>query len=489
LAEIVIAQSYELAVRQLASVMLKQYVEEHWCQDADESGDFSKLIVPEQVKKIIKSMLPEALYDPNSKLRNTVAYTISTIATTDWPNDWAELFEIIVKCLGGNDDSIHGTMQVLIEFTMDLNSQISTVAPLILSEVYRIFEADKVYSVKTRTSTVEILNSLLKSINMHVESKQERSALLDPILGSFVQKLIVGLTAPNGQLSSFGLKTEIIRIFTYMINEMPKFIATYIDDILPPIWQLLTAMADIYIKTIVNTTESQAFNDPDEEMLFNKLILQTFEFVHSLVESKKFRPKIAPVLTDLVYIIIIYLQMTEEQMETWSEDAEKFVEDEDEEGVDFSVRTSVLDVLLMVGKEFEDIVLCALNEALTKHCAISEASRGSSPYWWKIQESSMLAVGSLKLLIIENLDKFDVAQYLNVVKNFIDNNASPFLLGRILWLFSSYAESETVYNLQILEVSGIWTLFSQNQFLRMHVYKAVAYKIRKSSGFLKCIFS
>jgi importin-9 len=451
LAEIVVTQSAELPVRQLASVMLKQYVEEHWCQDADGEEDCSKLIVNEQAKKTIKSMLPEALYDPNSKLRNTVAYTISTIASSDWPSDWSELFDIIVKCLGGNDDSIHGAMQVLIEFTMDLNSQISTVSPLILSEVYRIFEADNVYSVRTRTSTVEILNSLLKSINMHVESKQERANLLNPILGSFVQKLIIGLTVPNGQFSDFALKTEIIKVFTYMINEMPKFISTYIDEILPPMWQLLTAMADIYIKTVVNNQETSQFsNDADDERLFIKMILQTFEFVHSIIESKKFKPKIAPVLTDLVYIIIIYMQMTEEQMENWMDDVEKFVEDEDEEGVDFSVRTSVQDVLLMVGKEYENTVLCSLNEALTKHCAVAEASRGSQN-WWKIHESSMLAVGSLKLLIINNCDKFDVSQYLNLVKNFIDYNSSPFLLGRILWLFSSYAESESIYNLQILE--------------------------------------
>lgn len=34
--------------------------------------------------------------------------------------------------------------QVLIEVTYDLNHQIAEVAPIILSEVYRIFEADTV---------------------------------------------------------------------------------------------------------------------------------------------------------------------------------------------------------------------------------------------------------------------------------------------------------------------------------------------------------
>lgn len=72
-----------------------------------------------------------------------VAYTISTIASWDWP-EWVELFDILVKCLGGNENSVHGAMQVLVEFTYDLNYQIAEVGPMILSEVYRIFEAETV---------------------------------------------------------------------------------------------------------------------------------------------------------------------------------------------------------------------------------------------------------------------------------------------------------------------------------------------------------
>lgn len=133
-----------------------------------------------------------------------------------------------------------------------------------------------------------------------------------------------------------------------MVNEMPKFINQYMNQILPPIWQLLTQMADLYIKVIVNETELSPFDDEDSgNTQFIKMILQIFEFIHSIVESKKFKTAICNVLTDLVYIIIIYMQMTEESELNWAEDPEKFVEDEDEEGVDFSIRTSGQDILLV----------------------------------------------------------------------------------------------------------------------------------------------
>lgn len=77
------------------------------------------------------------------------------------------------------------------------------------------------------------------------------------------------------------------------------------------------------------------------------MVLQIFEFIHAIVEVKKFKASIKGVISDLVYILLIYMQITEEQIEVWAEDPEKFVEDEDENGVDYSVRTSAQDILMV----------------------------------------------------------------------------------------------------------------------------------------------
>lgn len=149
LAEFTMNQSFDLSLRQLASVMLKKYAEDHW--DNDEAAGATN-----QAKEMIRKILPNGLYDPNSKIRASVAYTISTIAAIDWPHTWTDLFDIIVKCLGGNEDSIHGAMQVLVEFSYNLDSQISAVGPVILNEIYRIFEAEQVCFFYTRFSIASI---------------------------------------------------------------------------------------------------------------------------------------------------------------------------------------------------------------------------------------------------------------------------------------------------------------------------------------------
>lgn len=128
-------QAFDLAMRQMASVMLTKYVEEHWVSTPP------KHKATDQAKDMIRKILPNGLYDPNSKIRVSIAYTISTIANTDWPFMWSDLFDIIVKCLGGNEDSIHGAMQVLVEFTYDVHSKITEIGPVILNEIHRIFDS------------------------------------------------------------------------------------------------------------------------------------------------------------------------------------------------------------------------------------------------------------------------------------------------------------------------------------------------------------
>lgn len=436
--ELTLDESLDSGLRQLASVMLKKYVDNHWSEDETEE----QLLASDHVKQVIKSILPKGLYCTNSKIRNTVAYTISAIASLD---DWIELFDIIVACLAGNEDSVHGAMQVLVEFTFELEEKVKTVGPIILSEIYRIYDSEAVFTIKTRTIAVSILNSILKCANMHIEPKDQPS-FFNPLLPAFMEKMVTGLSSPNGASSNFHLKTEILKVFTYMICEMPKFIKPYMPTLLPTIWSLLTQMADIYINLVVNEGDVDPFDgNEDEKDNFIKMILQIFELIHSLAESKKFKSLIKSVLGDLVYVLILYMQMTEEQMQLWSDDVEKFIDDEDTEaGVDCSIRSSGKDILLKLGDEFEGAFLGGLTEAVTKLVALSDSERNNGKSnWWKTHEATMLSFenSDFKALVLNN-DAFNLAEYLNLVKGLMAYHVSPYLLGRCALTLAKYIEIE-----------------------------------------------
>uniref|UniRef100_A0A1A9ZW27 Importin N-terminal domain-containing protein n=1 Tax=Glossina pallidipes TaxID=7398 RepID=A0A1A9ZW27_GLOPL len=147
LSELITNQSFDLPLRQIGSVMLTRYVDNDW-GEWDEEGNPSEagsygLVATDQAKRPIRKILPNGLYDPNSKirsLRSSVAHTILTIATTDWPSVWTELS-------GGNENSIHAAMQTLQEFIYN-EKQIVALGQVVISEVYRIFESEKNYSIE-----------------------------------------------------------------------------------------------------------------------------------------------------------------------------------------------------------------------------------------------------------------------------------------------------------------------------------------------------
>ncbi|XP_031636369.1 importin-9 isoform X2 [Contarinia nasturtii] len=468
LAELTMNQSFDLALRQLASVMLKKYAEDYWAND-ELDGTQKAVVATNQAKDMIRKILPNGLYDPNSKIRASVAYTISAIAAVDWPHTWTDLFDIIVKCLGGNEDSIHGAMQVLVEFSYDsVDCRVAAIGPVILNEIYRIFESEQMYSVNTRTCAVTIFKSLLKAINQNILNKDQKAKLLNPVLPVFINKLI-GALGSSGQHTSYALKTEIIKVLTYMVNEMSKFIYQYNDQILPPVWSLLTQTAEIYVKAVVNETDSAENGQDDDELNnFITLVLQLFEFIHSIVEQHRFQSIVKSVLTDLVYISIVYMQITEEQATAWADDAELYVDDMCAEVVECSIRVSSKDVLVNIGDEFgAEVLLPSINDALTRHVQVAEAEKNANnPHSWKIIEASVTAVGFLKKYIVdgtkENQKRFNLREYLAYTKTMLgqggivgtgyEGDVSPLLHGRCLWVLSKYADAAPdIYDRQQLQ--------------------------------------
>ena len=55
--------------------------------------------------------------------------------------------------------------------------------------------------------------------------------------------------------------------------------------------------------------------DSDGEVLgFENLVFAIFEFVHALVETPKFRVALKSGLADIMYYIVLYMQITHEQV-------------------------------------------------------------------------------------------------------------------------------------------------------------------------------
>ncbi|GFY70331.1 importin-9 [Trichonephila inaurata madagascariensis] len=444
LTELMLDQNAPLAIRQLASVLLRQYVESHWATAAEK---FRPPEATAEAKAAVRAMLPMGLHESISKLRSSVAYAISAIAQWDWPEDWPELFDILLRSLvSENSNAVHGAMRVLKEISNEVSdSQMPQFAPVILPEMLKIFLQDQKYGIRTRGRAVEIFGTCAELIgSMAPYNKSAPKNLLFPISVPFTEALVSALKTPDGMTSDSGLKKDVLNALQILVRYFPKQMTQWLPHILAPVWNSLTTSVNTYVRTVVNAFEEEDNPvDSDGEALgFENLVFSIFEFINVLVDSSKYKNYIKDGMTDLIYYILLYTQITEDQIKTWSNNPDQFVEDEDDDTYAYSVRISAQDLLLLIAQEFEDKCSVSLCAAITRH--IHEADKNTNPNWWKIHESCMLALGSVKDLILSGIKgnslQFDMPGFIHsVVLEDLNTAGAPFLIGRCLWFASKYS--------------------------------------------------
>ncbi|XP_043389542.1 importin-9 isoform X1 [Chelonia mydas] len=446
LAELTVDPQGVLAIRQLASVILKQYVETHWCSQSDK---FRHPETTERAKVAIRELLPNGLRESISKVRSSVAYAVSAIAHWDWPEAWPQLFNLLMEMLVSGDlNAVHGAMRVLTEFTREVtDTQMPLVAPVILPEMYKIFTMAEVYGIRTRSRAVEIFTTCAHMIcNMEELEKGAAKVLIFPVVQQFTEAFVQALQMPDGPTSDSGFKMEVLKAVTALVKNYPKHMVSSMQQILPIVWNTLTESAAFYVRTEVNYTEEvEDPVDSDGEVLgFENLVFSIFEFVHALLENHKFKSTVKKALPELIYYIILYMQITEEQIKVWTANPQQFVEDEDDDTFSYTVRIAAQDLLLAVAADFQNESATALAAAATRHLQEAEqAKNGGAEHWWKIHEACMLALGSVKSVITDSVKNgrihFDMHGFLtNVVLADLNLSVSPFLLGRALWAASRF---------------------------------------------------
>ncbi|XP_031834717.1 importin 9 [Nomia melanderi] len=484
LTEFVVDQNGHLPIRQLASVLLKQYVETHWCSVAEK---FRPPEIKHTTKERIKELLPLALRESISKVRTAVAYAISAIAHWDWPENWPGLFDILVSCLSGESEyAVHGAMRVLTEFTSDLSdTQLPNVGPVILQEMYRIFQSENQYSIRIRGRAVEIfttITSLVAATELYQKGFTEQ--YLQPVIPMFCEKFVQCLQVPDGPTSDSGLKTNIIKAINCLVTKLPKYVSNFLPQMLPPVWKTLTQSAKIYQEGTVNgeREENDKEVDSDGEVInFNNLIIAIFEFVSSILDRKRFSNLLDNLLQDVMYYLIIFMQITEDQIELWSSSPNQFVEEED---VSYNVRISAQELLTALVNYSAEKAVNALCKVVTRHIeATSRLQNGAgenNDSWWKIRESSILALCKVKSAVVEKYTsgmlQFDMIQFLAtvVLATLNDSGAPPLLLGRCLCVGGKYAEiMPSALSSQFLEATVNGLQENQPACIRISAVKSI----------------
>ncbi|CAF2751969.1 unnamed protein product [Rotaria sp. Silwood2] len=355
LTEITIDTKRDISVRQLAGVLLRKYVSKHWTKDIE---NFIEPEVPEQVKSQIRHILPHGLNEPNHRLRVGLACVISAVAEWDCPESWPELLPFLIESLKSTNKSlIHGSIRVLTEIVRDLDDrQLPYVLPLLLPEMYRLMVSNE-FNLRIRTRAIGVftlLVSLVHDINEHDRILSVGYIL--PYLSHYCEAFKRFLIAPDSSLmTDTGCRIETIRALTLLFKSFPKLMQQNAAELLQSVWTCLTSNTENYVATVVyKHGEMDASVDSDGETLsFECLIYSLFEFVQVLMDLSMYKNSVKSSMEELCYYLILCMQITEEEFDSWSKNVSRYVEDESDDSFSHSVRLSALELLMSITSEFK----------------------------------------------------------------------------------------------------------------------------------------
>jgi len=126
-------------------------------------------------------------------------------------------------------------------------------------------------------------------------------------------------------------------------------------------------------------------------------VYQLFDFVLELKEKSRYRSTIKKAIGELCYYAILYMQISDDRIENWTCNPEQFVQDEDEESYSYSVRISGQNLIEEIASEFKKETANAVLKAIERHMELAhKLKENGSANWWKLHESCLLAISSVK---------------------------------------------------------------------------------------------
>lgn len=460
LSKVVANRDLPFGLRQLAGLLLKQFIKKHW-QEGDESFEYPA--VSSKEKAVIRRLLLSSLSDPNRKLCTAISMAIASIAVYDWPESWPDLLPFLLKLIGDQSDmnGVHGALRCLALVSGDLDdTMIPTLVPVLFPCLYTIVSSSQTYNKYLRTKALSIVYACTSMLGtMSGVYQAETSALVEPMLRPWVDQFSFILEQPvqPEDPDDWSIRAEVLKCLNQFVQNFPSFTEIEFMVILGPLWQTFVSSLRVYTQSATEGTEDPcegSYDSDGAEKSLDSFVVQLFEFLLTIVGSRKLVKVVANNIADLAYYTIAFLQVTEQQVHTWSTDANQFVADED----DFSYGCRVSGALLLeevatsCGREGIDAII---NAARKRFSESQQEKAGGSLFWWKIREATLFALASLSEQLVEaEVSGFTKVSLGKLLEQMITEDMGigvheyPFLYAR---MFISVAKFSSVISCGILE--------------------------------------
>ncbi|KAM4109208.1 hypothetical protein ACB094_03G102800 [Castanea mollissima] len=410
-----------LGLRQLAAVLLKQFVKKHW-QEGEDS--FEHPAVSSDEKVVIRRLLLMSLDDPQRKICTAISMAVASIAVYDWPEEWPDLLPFLLKLISdqSNMNGVHGALRCLALLSGDLDDKtVPALVPVLFPCLLTIVSSPQVYEKYIRTKALSIVyycTSML--VAMSGVYKTETTALIGPMLKPWMDQFSIILEHPvqSEDPNDWSIRMEVLKCLNQFVQNLPGLTESEFMVIIRPLWATFVSSLGVYVRSSIEGTEDSfegRYDSDGAEKSFDSYVIQ----VH-----------------------------------TWSVDANQFVADEDD--VTYSCRVSGALLLEEVVNAYGREGIDAIMNGAKQHFRESQQEKVSgSTVWWRTREATLFALASLSEQLVDlevsGPSRVDVGK---LVEQIITEDIGigvheyPFLYARI---FTSVAKFSPLISHGVLE--------------------------------------
>ncbi|XP_028053828.1 importin-9 isoform X4 [Camellia sinensis] len=468
LAKVAANRELPLGLRQLAAVLLKQFIKKHWQEDEE---TFEHPVVSSEEKAAIRRILLLLLDDSQRKICTAVSMAVASIAHYDWPEDWPDLMPLLLKLISDqtNINGVHGALRCLALLSGDLDDTVvPTLVPVLFPCLHTIVSSPQIYDKTLRAKALSIVYSCTAMLGaMSGVYKTETSALISPMVATWMDQFSIIMEPPvqSEDPDDWSIRMEVLKCLNQFVQNFPSLTEMQFMVVMGPLWQTFVSSLRVYERSAIEGTEDSyegRYDSDGAEQSLESFVIQLFEFLLIIVGSAKLVKVVANNIKELAYYTIAFLQMTEQQVHTWSLDANQYVADEDDNTYSCRISGALLleEVINSCGIEAIDAIIDA---AKNRFAESQQAKVAGSAAWWRMREATLYGLASLSDQLLEaEVSEHTRTNLGNLFEQIIAEDAGtvgciaycagvheyPFLFARV---FSSVAKFSSVISRGVVE--------------------------------------
>uniref|UniRef100_A0A803L7D5 Importin N-terminal domain-containing protein n=1 Tax=Chenopodium quinoa TaxID=63459 RepID=A0A803L7D5_CHEQI len=429
---------------QHAAVLLKQFIKKHWHEDED---NFEHPIVASDEKEVIRRLLLLCLDDTHRKICTAVSMAVASIAYYDWPEDWPELLPFLMKLINDqtNMNGVLGALRCLALLSGDIDDKaVPSLVPILFPCLLSIVSSPQIYEKSMRAKALSIVYSCTSMLGtMSGAYKAETSYLMSPMLQPWMEQFSAVLSHPvqPEDPDDWSIRIEVLKCLNQFVQNFPSATEKEFMSIVGPLWQTFVTTLKVYEQSSVEGTQDSfegRYDSDGAERSLESFVIQV----------------VANNLQELVYYTFGFMQITEQQTNAWSLDANQYISDEDDNM--YNCRVSGVLLLEEIISSCGEDGLCALIDAARRRFIESQQQKADGfEFWWRIREAVIYAMASLSDQLQEaevcSSDGFDLKKFIEqMIMEDIGAGVHecPFLYARV---FSSVPKFSSMLSLGVIE--------------------------------------